>query len=106
METEKTEFVPPYGVTWTTMLSTIEKMQKEGVPNRVDRSYLGNQAGNVQTYLIASMKSFGLIVGDNAQPTEALHKLVAAPEDQRKEQIARLLHTYYPDVVALGMTQA
>lgn len=106
METDKPEFVPPYGVTWGTFLGVFDKMEKEGIPNRVDRSYLGNQAGTIQTYIIAALRAFGLIAGENAVPTDRLARLVTAPEQERKDGIKALLAAFYPRVYDLGQTQA
>jgi len=87
------------------MLHAIEKMGQDGLPNRIDRSYLGNLSGNAQTYLIAALKSFGLIA-DEGNVVLAPLKELAANEDERPALIGNLLHAYYPKVVELGQTNA
>lgn len=96
-------FIPPYNVSWSTFLNTIEKMASD-LPARLDRSYLGSQSGNVQTYLIAAFKTFGLVEEDGTvQP--ALKELVEADAD-RPALIAALLTRCYPTLVSLGNTNS
>jgi Family of unknown function (DUF5343) len=97
----QTGFVPPYNIPWTTFLSTLEKIAADP-PSRVDRSYLDSQSGNVQTYLIAAFKSFGLIDQD-ARPTRINE---FADPAARKPKMAELLREYYPTMVELGTTKA
>jgi hypothetical protein len=87
------------------MLHAIERMGQDGLPNRIDRSYLGNLSGNVQTYLIAAFKSFGLIADEGNAVLPPLKEL-AANENERPALVAGLLRTYYPKVVELGQTNA
>jgi hypothetical protein len=97
-------FVPPYGVPWETFKNTIEKMAEDGLPERVDRSYLSSQSGNVQTYLMQAMRSFGLIEEDGTV-TDLLKELTAAGED-RPQVVARLLHAHFSPIVILGASTA
>jgi Family of unknown function (DUF5343) len=94
-------FVPPYNIPWTTFLSTLERIAADP-PGRVDRSYLDSQSGNVQTYLIAALKSFGLIDQD-ARPTRINE---FADPSARKPKMAELLREHYPTLVELGTTRA
>lgn len=95
-------FSPPYNVSWSTFLSTVERAASD-LPNRLDRSYLSSQAGSVQTYLIAAFKSFGLI-DDELRPT-GLRQFAAEPQD-RPAIMAGLLRQHYAPVVALGQTKS
>jgi hypothetical protein len=104
LETQE-RWTPPYGIPWSTMLHAVEKMAQDGLPNRIDRSYLGNLSGNVQTYLIAAFKSFGLIADEGNTVLPPLKEL-AANEHERPALVANLLRTYYPKVVELGQTNA
>ena len=104
METQQW-WTPPYGIPWSTMLHAVEKMGQDGLPNRIDRSYLGNLSGNVQTYLIAAFKSFGLIAEEGNAVLPPLKEL-AANEAERPTLIAGLLRSYYPKAVELGKTNA
>lgn len=97
----QTGFTPPYNIPWTTFLTTLEKIAADP-PSRVDRSYLDSQSGNVQTYLIAAFKSFGLIDQD-ARPTRINE---FADPSVRKPKMADLLREYYPTMVELGTTKA
>ena len=94
-------FIPPYNISWATFLSAVEKIAADP-PNRVDRSYLGSQSGNVQTYLIAALKTFGL-VDHEARPTRINE---FADAETRKAKMADLLRENYPTLVALGQTKA
>ncbi len=98
------KFIPPYGIPWATFKNTLDKMTPDTLPNRVDRTYLPNMAGNSQTYLISALKAFGLINEKN-DVQAPLKALVADPAEQ-KSRIAELLQTHYPDQVALGQTNA
>ena len=97
----KTGFTPPYNIPWTTFLTTLERIAADP-PSRVDRSYLESQSGNVQTYLIAALKSFGLIDQDS-RPTRINE---FADPAVRKPKMAELLRDYYPTMVELGTTKA
>ena len=98
MDAEPKAFMPPYNISWTTFLSTLERMAADP-PSRVDRSYLDSQSGTVQTYLIAAYKSFNLI-NDEARPTEAVNAF--ADPDRRKPMIAELIVTNYPTILQLA----
>lgn len=99
------KFTPPYGIPWATFHNTVERMTPETLPNRVDRTYLPSMSGNTQTYLISSLKGFGLI-NDKMDVEKPLEELVAANPAERKTLVAGLLEQYYPDQVALGQTNA
>lgn len=95
------KFTPPYNIPWATFINTVERIAADP-PTRVDRSYLGSQSGNLQTYLIAALRGFQLINEEN-RPTGVLD--FADPE-ARKKKVAELLHTFYPTAVPLGETNS
>jgi hypothetical protein len=74
-------------------------MDKEGLPMRIDRSYLSNMAGSTQSHLLKALRELGLI-DKNDHPTDALKELVA-PES-RSERIGELVQLYYADAINLG----
>ena len=74
------------------------------LPARLDRSYLGSQSGNVQTYLIAAFKTFGLIGEDGT--VEPTLKASVETEGDRPGMIAALLTRCYPTLVSLGKTNS
>lgn len=100
---DATGFTPPYNISWATFLGTIEKVAGD-FPNRIDRSYLGSQSGNVQTYLISAFRGFGLIREDGT--VDDTLKQLARDADSRPASIAHLLRTHYPTIVSLGETNA
>jgi hypothetical protein len=92
-------FKPPY-VSFTMLLNVIERMNTEGVPARVDRSYLGSTSGTTKAQFLAAAKGLGLLDSD-LKPTGVLQALVSTPE-QRPGIVRELLTRFYPKVVALG----
>lgn len=95
-----TGFSAPY-IPFKTLTNLIQRMAEEGMPDRIDRTYLGTQSGTMQTYLIKTLQSFGLIEGEQGEVTDALRDLVANP-DERPTLIGNLVRQYYPEALALG----
>jgi hypothetical protein len=92
------KFVPPY-IAFLTFLHLLERMETEGLPLQVDRTFLrGSNTSNTQ--LMNALKSLGLI-GDDGKVTESMRQLVESPTE-RKQLVGRLLTTYYPEAVQLG----
>jgi hypothetical protein len=77
-ETKKGE-TPPY-IAFSTFLSFIKGLQKDGIPSRIDKSLLRNMSGGNQSALLATLKWFDLIddVGHHGTPLEYF---VAAADD-------------------------
>lgn len=98
-------FVPPY-ISFAQLENVLERMRNEGMPARIDRSYLGSWSGSAQAQFLKATASLGLR-DEHGRPTETLKRLVAEP-DARPSIIADLLRRYYPEAVALGQdaTQA
>jgi hypothetical protein len=57
--------VPPY-VSFGTLINTLERMGVEGVPDRIDGSYLTNMAGGTRSQFKVCLRSLGLIDEDSA----------------------------------------
>jgi hypothetical protein len=92
----------PAYVPFKTLNNLVVKMDVEGIPTRIDKSFLGHLSGGVQSHLFASMRSLGLIDNDRA-PTEDMRELVTSG-DERPAVYRRLLEKHYPWAVALGTT--
>jgi hypothetical protein len=92
----------PAYVPFKTLNNLVVKMDVEGIPTRIDKSFLGHLSGGIQSHLSASMRSLGLIDKDRA-PTEDLRELVTSG-DGRPAVYRRLLEKHYPWAVALGTT--
>lgn len=75
-------------------------MEGEGLPLRIDRSYLSNMAGSTQSHLLKALRELDLI-DDDGHPTEALKQLVANPES-RPERIGDVVRSYYAEAINLG----
>lgn len=98
-ETTEHGFTAPY-VSWGSFSNLLERMEAEGVPMRVDRSYLSNMAGSTQSHLLKALRELELI-DDNAQPTDAL-KALAANVESRPERIGDLVRKHYAEAINLG----
>lgn len=91
--------VPPY-VSFATVLNQIERMERDGVPGRVDASYLVGMAGGTRSQFLVALRSLGLITDDN-QATPTLYELANSSE-RRPELLADILRSRFPDLVALN----
>jgi hypothetical protein len=97
-------FTPPYNLAFSTFNNFLAKADPETLPPKIDRSYLDSMAGNVQTYLMAALRSFELIEPDRTVTPE-LKELTKNP-DGRPALIAELLNRFYPEIVELGKNNA
>jgi hypothetical protein len=94
----------PY-LPWRTLIGLIGRMEDQGgAPPRVDRSYLDNQSGAMQTHLLAALKALDLIEPDG-MVTPELTTLVE-DGDNRPQRIGELLERRYHEVVCLGAINA
>jgi len=92
--------VPPYA-SFATLLHQLERMEREGIPGRIDKTYLVGMAGGTQNQLRHAMRSLGLIGEDGKTPTRALIDLAKKP-DERPQLVASILRERYPTLVGLG----
>jgi hypothetical protein len=99
-EEEESRPVPPYA-SFATLLHQLERMEREGVPGRIDKTYLVGMAGGTQNQLKHAMRSLGLIGEDGQTPTQALIDLAKKP-DERPQLVASILRERYPTLVGLG----
>jgi len=76
-------------------------MEREGVPGRIDKTYLVGMAGGTQNQLKHAMRSLGLLGEDGKTPTQALIDLAKKP-DERPQLVAGILRERYPTLVGLG----
>ena len=94
---------PPY-ISFRTQLNLVERMADEGVPPRIDRSYLSGLSGGYQSQVMAALRWLGYIDSEGwVQPR--LVELVEQP-DRRPELIGALIRERYPDLVALADEKA
>jgi hypothetical protein len=87
MTTEKVrKHLPPY-VSYRTFHNFIDRLQQQGTPQRIDRSYWsGILSGSTGPQLMAAMRFLGL-VDANDKPTERLKLLVPADGEKRIQLI-------------------
>src|SRR5437762_1490071 len=98
--TEESNFTPPY-LPFSKITGMLQRMREQGVPGRIDRSYLTWLPGIDQTYLMATLRTFGW-TDDLGHPTDDLKALVDADPAQERKIIGDLLKTYYAGVFAKG----
>jgi hypothetical protein len=98
-EGDETRPVPPYA-SFATLLHQVERMEREGVPGRIDKSYLIGMAGGTQNQLRHAMRSLGLIGEDGKTPTQTLVDLAKKP-DERPQLLASILRERFPALVGL-----
>jgi len=96
-------WTPPY-VSFKTLMTIVTKMEAEGTPPRIDRSYLERFAGGYQTQIIAALRSLDLIdAKGEVQPS--LVELVD-DGDHRADHVAKVVRRFYPEPVRLGTVNA
>jgi len=88
----------PY-IPFRTFLNLIIKME-DGVPQRLDKSFLAGQAGGLHQPIIAAFRFFGF-VDDQGLTQPSLHE-VATGGDQRDEFLAREFERVYEWANDLG----
>jgi hypothetical protein len=93
---------PAAYVPFRTFLSAIEALE-HGVPRKLDRTIWRSQSGVIQSQIMMAFRFFNLVDEDD-RPTQALHRLVASPE-QRPEQVKALLHYAYHDIIDHDLTK-
>jgi hypothetical protein len=91
---------PPY-IAFRTFLNLVERMEREGVPARIDKTYLDNLAGGYQGQVFTALRSLGLM-GEDYKVLTPLRDLVEKPE-HRPMLVGLMVERTYPYAVALGV---
>jgi hypothetical protein len=91
-------FTPPY-ISFAQLQGVLERMVNEGVPSRIDRSYLSSWSGSSQAQFLKAARSLDLL-DEHGHPTEFLKILVSEPS-QRPRLIGDVLQEKYADALAL-----
>lgn len=94
-------FAPPY-VSFKTFIRVLDRMREEGVPPRIDRTWLTNMSGSQQTQTLQALRAFGLI-GDGGKVDPQLSNLVGK---DRKNYLNVLLQGHYAELIDLGSKNA
>lgn len=100
-ETSADTFTAPY-ISFAQLQSVLDRMNTEGVPSRMDRSYLGSWSGASQSQFLAAARALDLI-DEHKRPT-SLFKALATEPDRRPELVRALLEDKYARVLALDKT--
>jgi hypothetical protein len=95
--TDDNQRYAPY-LAWRTLFNLVLQLQND-FPARIDRSFLTGRSGADQTYLLKTLKAFGLMADDG----KVLQPLVDLVQDdaRRPALVAQLLRDNYPEVFAL-----
>jgi hypothetical protein len=91
--------VPPY-LSFATLLNQIERMERDGTPARIDRSYLVGMAGGTRNQFKMGLRSLGLI-DESDQVTDTMGRLAKHPEG-RQALLAEILRDRFPRLVNLS----
>lgn len=89
--------VPPY-MSFETLRTVLDNFRAQGIPGRVDRYVMRSFSGTVQTYVLNTLKFFGLIDADGV-PQPELERLVEASDADRPDLIRDLLIKFYPLII-------
>jgi hypothetical protein len=99
-DTTNSEGGAPY-TSFRTLLNTFDRMKEHGgAPSRVDRSYLANMPGGERSAFTRALRALGLIT-ESLEPTDKLHALVDANENERKALLRPLVENVYARPLAL-----
>lgn len=90
----------PY-ISWATCLHQIERMEKNGVPRRVDSSYLVGMSGGTQAQMKHALRALDLIDDDGV--TKPRLVALAQHPDQRPQGVGDLLRERFPQLTEIGL---
>lgn len=74
---------PPY-LAYVTFKNFLASLKAGVLPSRIDKSLMPGQSGATQSYLMSTLRFFGLLDQDDA-PSKQLEALVHGTEDERKK---------------------
>jgi hypothetical protein len=92
----------PY-VSWGTLENLWERLDKDGLPPKIDRSILGGSEG-YKTQMLAGLKWLGLIDPDG-KVTPRMEQFIDEPA-RRQELVAQLFREKYAKQIELGENNA
>jgi len=83
------------------LVSLIEKLEADGLPAVMDRSYFGGSSGGLIAQTRGTLRFLDLL-DDTYAPTEMLRKLVDAEGEERKRLLRQLAEERYTREIELG----
>jgi len=98
-EVEVSESSPVYA-SFATIQNLVERMEKEGIPSQIDKTYLSFLAGGYRSQVLLGLRTLGLI-HDDGKVSGLLTALVTAP-DSRRNQFRGIIEHHYGWAIALG----
>lgn len=85
---------PPY-VPFTTFRKFLDGLADSGLPSTIDKSLMPTLSGGMQSTLLISLKSTGLIE-ESGKPTARLERYVLADGEDRKVVLREMLESGFP----------
>ena len=85
---------PPY-VPFTTFRKFINGLNDTGLPSTIDKSLMPTLSGGIQSTLLISMKSTGLIE-ESGKPTPRLERFVHGDDAEQRKVLAEVLEAGFP----------
>lgn len=92
---------PPY-VPFTTFRNFINGLVDNGLPSTIDKSLMPTLSGGMQSTLLISLKSTGLIE-ESGKPTPRLERYVRGDDAQRQEVMVEVLREGFPYLFREGV---
>lgn len=93
MEKNNEKRLPPY-VSYRTFRNFLDYL-KEGMPERIDRSYWGDKLSGSRGIQLMTALRFLHLLDDSNHPTEMLDKLVHSEGDERREILSHIAYETY-----------
>jgi hypothetical protein len=95
-EADLKKLLPAY-VSYKAETRFLEGLRDHALPAQIDRGVLTGMSGSVQSAMLKSLESLGLIAGDG-KPTQRMKELLkhAAGSAEHKAQLRSLLESAYP----------
>src|SRR5437868_13914783 len=89
-ETQDTPFAPPY-ISFAQLITVFDRMKNEGVPSRVDRSYLSSWSGSSQAQFLKAARALDFL-DEQGRPTDSLKEAATEPSSRTGRTSSRSRH--------------
>ena len=84
-----------------TFQNFLERLSKQGVPDVIDRQFIGG-SGGTQSLMLGALTFLGLVDDETNKPTRTLEELAIASEEDRAAIYRRLVVHNYSGALELG----
>lgn len=90
---------PPY-LAFSTVLTFANHLKEHVIPDQIDNIVMSKVSFSSRSQLLFALKFFGWISGESNQPTEEFREFINADDAGRRQIMADVLRSTYPDVFA------